>query len=174
MQSFIGIYLDSLGGALTKLYGLEPFWCWCISPRETLCDKLSRLARLSQKPDNSGYAEHVRDFYDVVRMTGDEGLRNFLESDDFLPAMYLTNNQDWLQHKSPHTRESYARCRLFSNPREVLKDRAVSRTYAGLGQLLFRGSSLPSSEEVIATLEHISRLLVRFDEYRTERDGVNQ
>lgn len=171
VQSFIGQYLDSIGSPLTSQFGLEPFGCWCISPKETVCDKISRLARLSQKQDNVAYAEHVRDFYDIHHLVSDKEIKAFLESDEFLEAMYLTNNQDWLQHKNPHTRQPYATCRVFSNPRSVMEDQIVNEAYDNLHFLLFRHSVLPDMEEVIGVLEWLSTILAKFDDYRQARES---
>lgn len=170
VNSLIGEYLKENGREdLIEQFGLHQFACWCISPKETLCDKISRMARLSQKDDNAGFAEHVRDFYDVYSLMSDAGIRNFFNSEEFLRGMTLTNNQDWLQHKSPHTQQPYSKARIFSRTKEVFSDVVVINAFKGLKKLMMNGAALPSIEHIAQTISGMKQRIVAFDNYRDER-----
>jgi len=170
VNSLIGEYLKESGREdLIEQFGLQPFTCWCISPKETLCDKISRIARLSQKADNTGFAEHVRDFYDVYSLLNSETIREFFDSEEFLRGMMLTNNQDWLQHKNPHTQLPYSDARIFCRTEEVFEDPVVIKAYKELKKLLMNGSTLPSFEQIVGTISGMNIRIAAFDRYR----GIN-
>lgn len=167
VNSLIGEYLQKSGRfELVEKFGLRPFACWCISPKETLCDKISRMARLSQKADNTGFAEHVRDFYDVYSLLNDKRIQEFFNSDEFLRGMALTNNQDWLQHKNPHTQLPYSDARIFSRTEEVLSDTIVINAYRELKKLMLSGVALPSIEQIVGTISGMLDRIIAFDRYR--------
>lgn len=173
VNSLIGEYLKESGREdLIEQFGLQPFDCWCISPRETLCDKISRMARLSQKADNTGFAEHVRDFYDVYSLLNNETIHEFFNSEEFLRGMTLTNNQDWLQHKNPHTQLPYSDARIFCRTEEVFDDPVVIKAYKELKKLLMNGSKLPSVEQIVGTISGINSRIAAFDKYDSQKVNV--
>ena len=73
----------------------------CINPRKTLCDKISRLVKLSYNENaNELLAKHIRDVYDLSALFHNPEYKGYLLSDEFLEAMYKVTLEDGLNINS--------------------------------------------------------------------------
>ena len=81
-------FLESIGQEeLISVYGLESFGMQCINPRKTICDKISRLVKLSYNEDASALlAKHIRDVYDLTALYHNQEYKSYLQSDFWKPC----------------------------------------------------------------------------------------
>lgn len=96
IKSIITRYLEEIGqNELILQYNLGGFEVNCINPRKTICDKISRLVKLSYDEDQVALiAKHIRDVYDLCSLYNEEELQTFLSSDKFKDAMYKVTIED--------------------------------------------------------------------------------
>ena len=85
IKPIITAFLESIGQEeLISVYGLESFEVQCINPRKTICDKISRLVKLSYHEDATALlSKHIRDVYDLTVLYYHREYENYLQSDDF-------------------------------------------------------------------------------------------
>ena len=168
IQSLIGTYLDKMGkGELTKEYGQEAFQFNCLNPRKTICDKISRLTRLSYS-DNpiDKISAHIRDVYDLHKIIQNEEYTSFVHSKYFLDGMYSVCVED-ISDDMARTHLSLANALLFSNPSRVLEADAVKTAYNdNLASLLFKIDDLPKIDDIKLSMSVFHKRLRQFDEYR--------
>ena len=90
IKSIVTAFLESIGQEeLISTYGLGSFETQCINPRKTICDKVSRLVKLSYNEDAAALlAKHIRDVYDLSALYHNQEYHDYLHSEDFLDAMY--------------------------------------------------------------------------------------
>lgn len=161
-------FLESGGQeSLIIKYGLEKFEVQCINPRKTLCDKISRLARLSynEKPIPL-IVKHIRDVYDVSALYHNAEYNAFLHSPDFLDAMYLVTLEDRL-NKNSRSQLSLADAPIFKDSEAVMSLPEIVTAYStDLRKLTFNKNNVPQRTEATEALKDIHKLLQRFDAYR--------
>lgn len=70
IRPIITEYLQHIGNtSIISRFGMEDFDIQTISPKRTLCDKISRLTRLSYHDDfEMLIAKHIRDIYDIYKI----------------------------------------------------------------------------------------------------------
>lgn len=102
IKPIVTAFLESIGQKeLISTYGLESFETQCINPRKTICDKVSRLVKLSYNEDAAALlAKHIRDVYDLSALYHNQEYNDYLHSEDFLDAMYRVTIEDGL-NKTP-------------------------------------------------------------------------
>ena len=94
-------------------FGLDAFDMQTIDPKRTLCDKISRLTRISFNDDyETLLAKHIRDVYDIYCMLNVSEYRNFVQSDEFLDAMQRVSNEDGL-YRNSQTHNPISKARIF-------------------------------------------------------------
>ena len=103
IKPIVTAFLESIGQEeLISTYGLESFETQCINPRKTICDKVSRLVKLSYNEDAAALlAKHIRDVYDLSALYHNQEYNDYLHSEDFLDAMYRVTIEDGLNKKLP-------------------------------------------------------------------------
>ena len=86
IKQIVTSFLESIGqDELISTYGLESFETQCINPRKTICDKVSRLVKLSYNEDATALlAKHIRDVYDLSALYHNQEYNDYLHSEDFL------------------------------------------------------------------------------------------
>lgn len=73
----------------------------CTYSRKTICDKISRLTKLSYNENaNELLAKHIRDVYDLSALFHNLEYKEYLLSDEFLEAMYKVTLEDGLKKNS--------------------------------------------------------------------------
>ena len=168
IQSLVGIYLDETGNSeLTEKYGLEAFEIDCLNPRKTICDKLSRITRLSysDKPIDD-ISAHIRDVYDLHKIIQNAEYSTFLHSREFLDGLYSVWIED-MNDDMARTHLSLADALLFSNPSEVLENNVFKTAYEnGLASLMFRKENMPTLEDIGVSMSIYRDCLWHFDKYR--------
>jgi hypothetical protein len=166
IQPVIAEYLQTAGrnDILTR-FGLDTFEVQTIDPKRTLCDKISRLTRLSYNDDYEMLiAKHIRDVYDIYRLLGISEYRDFIQSGEFTEAMRHVTYEDGL-YRNSQSHKSISEARFFAETENVLRFPAVSRAYNNeLKQLMFETNTLPALDEVIQNIVLLQQPLCRFDE----------
>jgi len=170
IQSIIAEYLQTTGlnNILTN-FELDTFEVQTIDPKRTLCDKISRLKKLSYNDDYEILiAKHIRDIYDISRMLNVSEYRDFILSDEFTEAMQCVTNEDEL-HKNSQYHQYISNARIFAETEKILNLPAVFRAYNNeLKQLMFEANTLPTLDEVIQNIQLLQQPLCRLDEkYRS-------
>ena len=101
----------------------------CINPRKTICDKISRLVKLSYNENaNELLAKHIRDVYDLSALFHNSEYKGYLLSDEFLEAMYKVTLEDGLNKNSrPHL--SLADAPIFKDTKATILQPEILATY---------------------------------------------
>jgi hypothetical protein len=156
--------------AIIQTYGLEGFEMQCINPRKTICDKISRMVRLSHDANAAAsLAKHIRDVYDLTMLYQHQEYNEFVHSNDFLDAMYRVTLEDGL-NKNSSSEWSLAHASIFQDAEVVMAQPEISTAYTSeLRKLTFDKSKMPSIDMVVAVLKDLHEVLIRFEEYRRER-----
>jgi hypothetical protein len=164
-------YLQVTGNnELVAQFGLESFEVQCIDPKRTLCDKISRLTRLSY---NDNYeieiAKHIRDVYDIYCILTKSEYEKFMQSENFTESLNHVTIEDGL-YKNSQSHLAISEARIFNKPEETLQLPQISKAYKNeLKQLVFDSAKMPSIEEVILTFTKLQEALQRFDaKYRVQ------
>ncbi len=166
IQPIIAEYLQATGNdGIIVRFGLGAFEVQTIDPKRTLCDKISRLTRLSY---DDGYemliAKHIRDVYDIYCLLNVPEYRNFIRSDEFSDAMLRVTAEDGL-YRNSQSHKSISKAIIFAEPEQMLKLPDVLRAYnSGLRQLMFQVNTLPQLDKVIENFLLLQQPLQRFDE----------
>ncbi|GHT06383.1 hypothetical protein AGMMS49525_14610 [Bacteroidia bacterium] len=172
IKPIITEYLETneAGEAVIERFGLEGFDIQTIDPKRTLCDKISRLTRLSYSDDYEMFiAKHIRDVYDIYRLLSLPEYLQFINSDEFADALQRITNEDGLFRNS-QSHNPISKAFIFSETEQTLKLPAITRAYNNeLKQLMFDANRLPPLDEIILKLELLQEPLRQFDkEYRQQ------
>lgn len=166
IQPVIAEYLRAIGNNdIIVRFGLEVFEVQTIDPKRTLCDKISRLTRLSYDDDYEMLiAKHIRDVYDIYCLLNIPEYRNFIQSDEFIYAMLQVTGEDGL-YRNSQSHKSILKAKVFAEPEQTLKLPNIFRAYnSGLKQLMFKADTLPELNKVIENFLLLQQPLQRFDE----------
>lgn len=172
INSIIGEFLLDINREdLIEEYGLEAFSINCINPRRTVCDKISRLVKLSYRDEPiEEFAKHIRDFYDLFAILSKEEYKAFLNSDEFFEAMLRTTVEDQLM-KNTKTDKPLNEALVFTDTDEILSHPTIQKAYKeGLGSLFFANSTMPLMDEIKQTIKEVAAVLPDFEKYRMIRN----
>jgi hypothetical protein len=164
--SVIAEYLQTVGRSdIIAGFGLDAFEVQATDPKRTLCDKISRLTRLSYNGDYEMLiAKNIRDVYDIYRILNILEYRIFIQSDEFIDAMQRVTGEDGL-YRNSQSHQFISKARVFAETRKTLNLPAIYRAYNNeLKQLMFEVNTLPALDEVIQNIELLHEPLWRFDE----------
>ncbi len=152
---------------LIQGYELEGFEVQCINPRKTICDKISRLVKLSYNEDAVNLlAKHIRDIYDLCQLFHTPEYQEYLQSDEFSEAMYRVTVEDGL-NKNSKSHLSLADAPIFKSAKEMMAEPEILTAYTSdLKKLAFDKQKMPPIEKAIDTLDGIFQRLMKFEEYR--------
>ncbi len=155
---------------LIESYGLNGFDVLCINPRKTICDKISRLVKLSYNEDYAALlAKHIRDVYDLTALYGNPEYNHYLHSEDFLNDMYLVALEDSLNRNS-RSHLSLPDALVFRDPESTMAVPAIAASYTtDLRKLVFDKAKMPPAEEAVGVLKSLREILEHFETYRRER-----
>ncbi len=173
VQSIIGEMLDKRGDTLlTRRFGLEPFSVRCLSPEKTLCDKISRMIRVSYNEDPvTSLVQYIRDAYDMAMFMADRRFPRFLASPAFLEKMYVTNLEDRMRANS-HALENYADAVVFAAPDKIFSKPEVKDAYGYIVEnFVFNPGKAPRMEDVILCFTAMLPAMEEFEKYRKEQDN---
>lgn len=163
-------FLENIGQEkLITDYGLEGFEIQCINPRKTICDKISRLVKLSYNENTAALlAKHIRDVYDLSVLYHTQEYNAYLYSDDFIEAMYRVTIEDGL-NKNSRSHLSLADAPIFKDAEMVMALPEVAAAYTSdLKKLIFHKSRMPSIGEAVEVLKRLHEILVNFETYRKQ------
>lgn len=169
IKPIITAFLDNIGRQdLNQEYRLEGFDVQCINPRKTICDKISRLVKLSYNEDAVNLlAKHIRDIYDLCQLLHIPEYQEYLHSDEFLEAMYRVTVEDGL-NKNSKSHLSLADAPIFKSAKEMMAKPEIMTAYTSdLKKLAFDKHKMPPIEKAVGALESIFQRLNQFEEYRT-------
>ena len=169
IKSIVTAFLESIGQEeLISTYGLESFETQCINPRKTICDKVSRLVKLSYNEDAAALlAKHIRDVYDLSALYHNQEYNDYLHSEDFLDAMYRVTIEDGL-NKNSRSHLSLADAPIFKDAEAVMALPEVTTAYTtDLKKLTFDKSKMPPIGKAVEALKNLHEILVKFEKYRT-------
>lgn len=159
-------YLLAIGNEeIITRFALNGFDVQTIDPKRTLCDKISRLTRLSYNDDfEMLIAKHIRDIYDIYRLLSVPEYADFILSDDFTEALKRITDEDGL-YRNSQSHNPISEAHVFARTAETLQLPAISRAYhEELRKLMFDINSLPQLNEVIDVIMSLQEPLQRFDE----------
>jgi predicted nucleotidyltransferase component of viral defense system len=166
IQPVIAEYLQAAGrNDILANFGLDTFEVQTIDPKRTLCDKISRLTRLSYNDDYEMLiAKHIRDVYDIYRLLNVSEYRDFIQSDEFTEAMQRVTGENGL-YKNSQSHQPISMAKIFAGTEQTLNLPAILRAYnSELKQLMFEANTLPALNEVIQNIKLLHQPLWRFDE----------
>jgi predicted nucleotidyltransferase component of viral defense system len=149
-------------------FELQAFEVQVISPKRTLCDKISRLTRLSYNDDfEMLIAKHIRDVYDIYCLLNTEKYQTFIITDEFTEALNCVTGEDGL-YRNSQSHNSISKALVFADTEHILKLPAIVQAYGNeLRQLMFDTDKLPKLDAVIETFAKLREPLERFDNYRS-------
>ncbi len=168
IKPIVTAFLESIGQEeLISAYGLESFKMQCINPRKTICDKISRLVKLSYNEDAAALlAKHIRDVYDLSALYHNEEYNAYLHSENFLDAMYRVTIEDRL-NKNSRSHLSLADAPIFKDAEAVMALPEVATAYTtNLKKLTFDKSKMPPINKAVEALKNLHEILANFEKYR--------
>lgn len=168
IKSIITQYLEAIRNTdLIEKFNLDGFDFQCLSPKKTICDKISRLVRLSYSENSKEMiVKYIRDVYDLYQLFQCHEYEVFLSSDEFCEAMLQVTIED-NQNGNSKSYLPLSEAPLFMNPKELMKLREVATAFnEDLPKLLFDKENIPSLEDVISVLSEYKKALIGFDFYR--------
>jgi hypothetical protein len=168
VKPIVTAFLESIEQKdLISTFGLKSFEMQCINPRKTICDKISRLAKLSYNEDATALlAKHIRDVYDLTALYHNQEYYDYLHSEDFLCAMYRVTIEDGL-NKNSRSHLSLADAPIFNDAETVMSESEVATAYTtDLKKLTFDKSKMPPINKAVKTLNGLHEILTNFEEYR--------
>lgn len=169
IKPLVTTFLENIGQEeLINTYGLESFRMKCINPRKTICDKISRLVKLSYNENAATLlAKHIRDVYDLTALYHNQEYSDYLHSEDFVDAMYRITIEDGL-NKNSRSHLSLADAPIFKEAETIMTLPEVATAYTNdLKKLIFDKSKMPPINKAVDTLKNIYEILIRFEAYRT-------
>ena len=176
IKPIVTAFLESIGQEeLISTYGLGSFETQCINPRKTICDKVSRLVKLSYNEDATALlAKHIRDVYDLSALYHNQEYNDYLHSEDFLDAMYRVTIEDGL-NKNSRSHLSLADAPIFKDAEAVMALPEVATAYnTDLKKLTFDKNRMPPIGKAVEALKNLYEILVRFEAYRTQKQNEEQ
>ncbi len=168
IKPIVTTFLESIGQEeLTNTYKLKSFEMLCINPRKTICDKISRLVKLSYHDDATLLlAKHIRDVYDLSALYHNQEYNDYLHSEDFLNAMYRVTIEDGL-NKNSRSHLPLADAPIFKEAETVMALPEVATAYTtDLKKLTFDKSKMPPIDKAVEALKNLYKILVKFEIYR--------
>lgn len=168
IKPIITEFLESIGQEqLIKDFGMEGFIIQCVNPRKTICDKISRLTKLSYNDDYPALlAKHIRDIYDLCSLYRQKEFSDFIASSDFMEALLKVTIEDGLNRNS-QSHQVLSEAIIFNKPKETITIPEINRAYLiELRKLVFTAKQMPPLEEVIKALEYIQVYLKQFEQFR--------
>lgn len=171
IKPIITVFLESIERQdLIQEYGLTGFDVQCINPKKTICDKISRLVKLSYNEDAVNLlAKHIRDIYDLCQLFHTTEYQEYLESDDFLEAMYRVTVEDGL-NKNSKSHLSLADAPIFKSAKEMMAKPEIMTAYTSdLKKLAFDKQKMPPMGKAIEVLEDLHTRLINFENFRINK-----
>lgn len=173
ISPIVGEFLNKVGRKdLVIQFGLQSFEVQCVNPRKTICDKISRMVKLSYRENPvEEFSEHIRDLYDLHQILAHEEYNSFLNSNNFLDAMYRTTIEDRLM-KNTRTDMPLGQAVIFNNPETILDDKRLQDAYfIELGKLMFNDAVMPTMDEIKQTIHDIAVRMPAFEVYRQQKEA---
>jgi predicted nucleotidyltransferase component of viral defense system len=120
INSYIGEYLiESSQTKLIEKYDLKPFEFSVILPEYTLSDKLCRMVKEANKPNNVyQIGLKIRDLYDIHKLLQNKRVRDVFYSDKFIEIFCDAKIEE---AENGNTILPFSETQLFTNPNEILK-----------------------------------------------------
>lgn len=171
IKAIITAFLENIERQdLIQEYELDGFKIQCINPRKTICDKISRLVKLSYNEDAVNLlAKHIRDIYDLCQLFHTSEYNQYLQSEEFLEAMYWVTVEDGL-NKNSKSHLSLADAPIFKSAKEMMAKPEIMVAYTSdLKKLAFDKQKMPSIEKAISTVESIHGRLIKFEIFRKNK-----
>ena len=171
VQSIIGECLirNRLFSECDRL-GLNAFNVQCLLPGKALCDKISRMVRVSYNDSMmEDLVRYMRDIYDLGMLLRNEWVKEYLETKAILPDLFMTNIEDSCRSDS-HSAESYGKARIFSSPKDIFSIPLIKKQYDEIiKSFVFDKEGAPKINEIIDSLTILHGVLELFDRYRISR-----
>lgn len=176
VQSLIGEHLNLMDRQdVAEKYGLDGFEVNCLNPKKTICDKISRMTRISysSKPIES-FAKHIRDIYDLHKILQTEEGYKFIRSRDFLNGMYSVWVED-MKDRMARTHLPLSKTVIFCNPNRILNEKQIKTAYnTDLKGLMFEQDKMPTLKEIESSMIIYGQCLRQFDRYRDAKTGASR
>lgn len=155
---------------IVESLGLFPFNIQCESPERTVCDKISRMVRISLSDKfRSELARYIRDAYDLAMFMRYREYREYLKSSVFLRTLYIIYAEDKIRGRS-HVFKPYSDACVFKSPEECFSIKSIKSAYSQIIEcFVLERHGAPSLDEVIETYRLIHQGLELFDEYRATK-----
>ena len=168
IQPIVGeiLYSNGMKEIADKL-SLNPQKIKCVTTNKALCDKISRLVRISYSNEPiQETKKYIRDFYDIALLIKQQKMEVYLGSATFMEDMLRTNKED-LTRKNSNADQSYAKAQIFLKPEIILSNKTISDAYKlTTERFCFNPESAPKLSEVIKAIQSLQQYMEKFDEYR--------
>ena len=141
----------------------------CTTPHKTICDKISRLIRVSYDENiEKQIQKYIRDFYDLTMILKTGNFNVYIESNTFLQEMLRTNIEDSMRNNS-HSEELFGKAPVFAQPETMLAKKQIRETYKRTTEnFCFNPQKAPTIDEVISTMKSLQPYLLKFDDYKAK------
>lgn len=142
----------------------------CTYPPKTICDKISRLDKLSHNENaNEFLAKHIRDVYAMATPFHNPEYKEHLLSDEFLEAMYKVTLEDGL-NKNSRSHLSLADAPIFKEAKATIEQPRILAVYTtDLKKMTFNRKKMPTVKKAVEVLERLHEVLVRFEVFRKRK-----
>lgn len=163
IMPIIGKYLEENGrNDLVQEFKLDKFNVNCIRPEKTLCDKISRLLRISFENNVvDSLAKCIRDVYDIQCIMNQIEISSIIGTKEFEKGLILTLEQDRLQHKYPHINQDFRKAIIFFDTDSIFSEPSIKHSYKELEKLLYNRdeNKLPPLTSIITTIKAFQPLI---------------
>lgn len=169
-EPFIATYLKNVGkNDIVTQFGMERFSLLCVNPKRTLCDKISRLARLSNiEYAVPAVAGHIRDLYDLTLLCTLPEYIEFLQSEEFFKAMSFVSYEDTINKKN-YPKVPLYQTRAFSQTKQFFSQEQIVNAYnINLRELVFNETNMPPMEQCMEVVKTIASHLAAFEDYKRQ------
>jgi hypothetical protein len=162
-------FLEKISRAdLVKKFGLQKFKINAIRPERTLCDKISRLVRLSYNDNfEQNIVEHIRDVYDIYCIINEQTqYAHFINNNEFFYGLQKVLNEDSIYNNS-QAHQSIANAVVFKDIIQILNSTSVKNAYYNnLKHLVYQPNKMPEFEDIIKSFGTLHNRLQQFDTFR--------
>ena len=167
VQSIVGEFLNkNQFDTECERFGLQSFNVQCVLPYKTLCDKISRMIRVSYSDNlEADLLRYMRDVYDIGMLLRNKQIYQYAQSEELLKDMILVNREDSMRLNS-HAMEKYSDARIFSDFDTIFSKTQIIDGYNQILETFVFGTDSPKFDELRKCFSFLRERFVIFDKVR--------
>ena len=157
ISAYLNDFLEVNAPEMIVEYGLEPFKVNVLDYRRTFCEKISAVARATFEPDES-YTElksKIRHLYDIYYLMQEEGIRAFLDSEDFSEMMQDVRHDDIEQFQESWSQKPLSEAVIFSDTQRCIE--GIGSYYQGTFRDLVYAKKIPDIDLILDEVRGIAK-----------------